>query len=171
MTEMRITKYPEQFKKIAQEMASIYGPEFHGCAQVVTGTLMEILGISDDMVLKAASYFAGGSRRCLTCGAISGGLIVLGMKYGQCKKDENIETEVETEPETADPAMELIDCFLNEYKTVSCCELTGFDFRDPEQFQQFKDTPEAKQKCSEKMSMVCGWVAEIISRRDNKTDL
>ena len=166
MTEMRITKFPEQFKKIAEELSSVYGPEFQGCAQVVTGTLMEILGISDDMVLKAATYFAGGSKRCLTCGAVSGGLIVLGMKYGRCKPAEGPEAE----GDSIDPAMELVDKFLNEYKTLNCCELTGFDFRDPEQFQSFKDSPEAKQGCTEKMKKVCGWVAEIISKRDNQID-
>ncbi|MGD9161803.1 MAG: C-GCAxxG-C-C family protein [Desulfobacteraceae bacterium] len=166
MTEMRITKYPEQFKKIVEEMAAAYGPEFHGCAQVVTGTLMEILGISDELVIKAASFFAGGSKRCLTCGAISGGLIVLGVKYGP----GNQEADVEAEEEAVDPAMELIDRFMNEYSTTNCCELTGFDFRDPDQFQSFKDAPEAKQKCTEKMSKVCGWVAEIISTRDNREE-
>jgi len=164
MTEMKITKYPEQFRKIAQDLASAYGPEFHGCAQVVAGTLMEILGISDELVIKAASFFAGGSKRCLTCGAISGALIVLGVKYGPGSQ------AVDAEPEEVDPAMEIIDRFINDYGTTNCCELTGFDFRDPDQFQSFKDTPEAKQKCTEKMSRVCGWVAEIISRKDNKTD-
>lgn len=164
MTEMRITKYPEQLKKIAQELAAAYGPEFHGCAQVVAGTLMEILGIANDQVLMAASFFAGGSKRCLTCGAISGGLIVLGMKYGPRKQDNGTETK----EEAVNPAMELIDRFIDEYHTTNCCELTGFDFRDPVQFQSFKDTPEARQKCTEKMSRVSGWVAEIISRRDNQ---
>lgn len=166
MTEMKITKYPEQFKKIAEEMAGAYGPEFHGCAQVVAGTLMEILGISDEPVLKAASFFAGGSKRCLTCGAISGGLIILGVKYGPGDQAD----DAGEEPEPVDPAMELIDRFINEYSTTNCCELTGFDFRDPDQFQQFKDTPEVKQECTEKMKKVCGWVAEIISSRDNKSN-
>jgi C_GCAxxG_C_C family probable redox protein len=165
MTEMRIIKYPEQFNKIAGELAAAYGPEFHGCAQVVAGTLMEILGIENDQVLMAASFFAGGSKRCLTCGAISGGLIVLGMKYGPHKQRDG--AEIKAEP--VDPAMELIDRFINEYHTVNCCELTGFDFRDPVQFQSFKDSPEERKKCTEKMSRVCGWIAEIISRRDDQT--
>ncbi|NLA75550.1 MAG: C_GCAxxG_C_C family protein [Deltaproteobacteria bacterium] len=164
MAEMRITKYPEQFKKIAEGLADSYGPEFHGCAQAVAGTLMEILGISDDLILMAATFFAGGSKRCLTCGAISGGIIVLGMKYGACKKRDGAETK----EEAVNPAMELIDHFINEYHTTNCCELTGFDFRDPAQYQAFKDSPETRLKCAEKISRVCGWVADIISRRDNQ---
>jgi C_GCAxxG_C_C family probable redox protein len=166
MAEMRITRFPEQFKKIAEELSSVYGPEFHGCAQVVAGSLMEILGISDDLVLMAASCFAGGAKRCLTCGAISGGLIVLGMKYGRRKLEDGIEAE----EKSLEPAMELADRFMNEYNTTNCCELTGFDFRDPDQFQSFIDSPEANQKCTERISKVCGWVAEIISKRDNQID-
>ena len=93
MAEMRITQFPEQFKKMAEELSSVYGPEYHGCAQIVTATFMEILGISDDLVLMAASCFAGGGKRCLTCGAISGGLIVLGLKYGRRNLEDGIEAE------------------------------------------------------------------------------
>jgi hypothetical protein len=92
-------------------------------------------------------------------------LIVLGIKYGPQKQKDGAQAK----EEAVNPAMELIDRFINEYHTTNCCELTGFDFRDPVQFQTFKDSPEARQKCTEKMSRVCGWIAEIISRRDNKT--
>jgi C_GCAxxG_C_C family probable redox protein len=163
MAEMRITKFPEQFKKMAEELSSVYGPEYHGCAQIVTATFMEILGISDDLVLMAASCFAGGGKRCLTCGAISGGLIVLGLKYGR----RNLEDGIEAEEESLEPAMELVDRFMDEYNTTNCCELTGFDFRDPNQFLSFVESPEALEKCTERVGKVCGWVAEIISKRGN----
>jgi len=164
MAEMRITQFPEQFKKIAKQLASIYGPAYHGCAQVVVGSLMEILGITDDSVLMAASCFAGGSKRCLTCGAISGGFIVLGMKYGR----RNLDDGIEAEEEALEPAIELVDRFLEAYGTTNCCDLTGFDFRDPDQFQAFIDSSEANEKCTERVSNVCGWVAEIISNRNNQ---
>lgn len=164
MVEMKITQFPEQFKKIAEELSSVYGPTYHGCAQIVTGTFMEILGISDEKVLMAASCFAGGAKRCLMCGAISGGLIVLGLKYGR----RNLEDGIEAEEESLEPAMELVDRFMEMYKTTNCCELTGYDLGDPEQFQSFIDSPEANQKCTERVSKVCGWVAEIISKKDNR---
>lgn len=167
MAEMRITQFPEQFKKIAEELSSTYGPTYHGCAQIVTGTFMEILGISDELVLMAASCFAGGTKRGLMCGAISGGLIVLGLKYGR----RNLEDGIEAEEASLEPAMELVDRFMEAYHTTSCFELTGFDLGDPDQFQAFIDSEEANQKCTERVSRVCGWVAEIISKRDNRLDI
>ena len=93
MQEMRITRFPEEFKKLAEELASTYGPQYHGCAQIVVATFLEILGIEDELVLMAASCFAGGGKRCLTCGAISGGFIVLGLKYGRRRLEDGVEAE------------------------------------------------------------------------------
>ena len=162
MAEMRITKFPESFKKIAEELAVTYGPQYHGCAQVVVATFMEILGIEDEMVLMAASSFAGGSKRCLTCGALSGGLMILGLRYGR----RRLEDGVEAEEAALDPACELVDQFREEYNTTDCCELTGFNLGEPSQFQAFLDSPEALKKCDERVKNVSGWVAEIISNRD-----
>jgi C_GCAxxG_C_C family probable redox protein len=162
MEEMRITQFPEQFKKLAEELASTYGPQFHGCAQIVVATFQEILGISDESILMAASCFAGGGKRCLTCGAISGGFIILGLKYGR----RRLEDGVEAEEAALEPACDLVDLFKEEYNTTDCCELTGYNFNDPSQFQAFLESPEALDKCTERVSKVAGWVAEIISKRD-----
>ena len=99
----------------------------------------------------------------MTCGAISGGLIILGLKYGRRRLEDGIEAE----EEALEPAMELVDRFMDEYETTNCCELTGFDFRDPNQFISFIESPEALEKCTERVGKVCGWVAEIIYKRDN----
>ncbi len=162
MEEMRITKFPKEFKKMAEELASTYGPQYHGCAQIVVATLMEILGISDEQVLMAASCFAGGGKRCLTCGALSGGLIILGLKYGR----RRLEDGVEAEEAALEPACDLVDRFKEVYKTTDCCELTGYYLGDPAQFKAFLESPEAMEKCTGLVSKVSGWVAEIISMRD-----
>ena len=162
MAPMRITQFPDHFIKLAQDLASVYGPEYHGCAQIVVATLMEILGIEDDQVLLAASCFAGGAKRCLTCGAISGGLIILGLKYGR----RRLEDGVSAEEAALEPAGDLVDRFEKTFGATDCGTLTGFDFRDPARFQAFLETPDATEKCTERVSRVAGWVAEIISERD-----
>jgi C_GCAxxG_C_C family probable redox protein len=162
MEEMRITQFPAEFKKIAEDLASTYGPRYHGCAQVVVATFLEILGIQDEMVLMAASCFAGGGKRCLTCGALSGGLMVLGLKFGR----RRLEDGVEAEEAALEPACDLIDRFKEVYDATDCCELTGYYLGDPSQFQAFLESPEALEKCDERVKNIAGWVAEIISKRD-----
>ena len=162
MEEMRITKFPKKFKQIAEELASTYGPQYHGCSQVVVATFMEILGIQDEMVLMAASCFAGGGKRCLTCGALSGGLMVLGLKYGRRRLEDGIEAE----EAALEPACDLIDRFKEVYDATDCCELTGYNLGDPAQFQAFLNSPEVLEKCDERVRNIAGWVAEIINMRD-----
>ena len=166
MEEMRITKFPEKFKQIAGELATTYGPKYHGCAQVVVATFMEILGISNEQVLMAASCFAAGGKRCLTCGALSGGLMVLGLKYGR----RRLEDGVEAEEAALEPACDLIDRFKEVYDAMDCCELTGYKLGEPDQFQAFLNSPEALEKCDERVKNVAGWVAEIISKRDGMSE-
>ncbi len=162
MEAMRITQFPEEFKEIAEKLAVTYGPKYHGCSQVVVATFLEILGIQDEMVLMAASCFAGGSKRCLTCGALSGGLMVLGLKYGR----RRLEDGVEAEEEALEPACDLVDRFKGFYDATGCYELTGFNLGDPSQFEAFLNSPDAIEKCDERVKNVAGWVAEIISNRD-----
>jgi hypothetical protein len=73
---------------------------------------------------------------------------------------------VEAEEASLEPAADLIDRFKEVYDTTDCCELTGYNLGDPSQFQAFLDSPEAVEKCTERVKKVAGWVAEIISKRD-----
>lgn len=45
--------------------------------------------------------FAGGTKRCLTWGAVFGGFMVLGVKYGR----RNLENGIEAEEKALDPAI------------------------------------------------------------------
>ena len=163
MEELRVTRFPETFKKVAEDLALIYGSTYHGCSQSILATFMEILGIEDEKVLMAASCLAGGATRCLTCGAITGGLMVLGLRYGRRRLEDG--------PEAVGPAMEpageFVDRFVEEYGETGCRELTGYDFRDPAQFQSFQDSEEAVNKCTERVTKSAGWIAEVISKWDS----
>ena len=162
MGEMQITRFPEEFKKMAEDLAYAYEVKYHGCSQAVIAPFVELLGIGDDAVTMAASCFAGGCTRCLTCGALSGGLMVLGMKYGRRK----IEDGMKPLEESFQVGCELVDRFQGEYGATNCCELLGRDLSDPAQVQEFMSSPEEQEKCFERVKKSAGWVAEIISKRD-----
>ncbi len=54
----------------------------YSCAQAVAAACGPQLGLDKDIALKVASAFGGGiGGRGETCGAVSGALIVLGLKY------------------------------------------------------------------------------------------
>jgi len=159
---VKIKQSPDEFKKLAGEIASDYAVKHHGCSQAVLAAFMEMFGISDEYLLAASSAFAGGSTRCLTCGAVSGGLMVLSLKYGRRRLQdgfENLEASIAL-------GGTLIDRFLAEYGTTNCCELTGFDLRDSAKAQAFIDSKEAHEKCNQRIEKTAIWVAEIILETD-----
>ena len=52
------------------------------CSQIIMGEWADRLGMSKEDALKVASTFGAGLGIGETCGAIIGGMLVLGMKYG-----------------------------------------------------------------------------------------
>ena len=60
-------------------------PMVSNCAQTILRAYAEELGITGDMAAKLSSNFGGGMKCGLTCGAITGELMVL----GKCPKGWN----------------------------------------------------------------------------------
>lgn len=59
-------------------MRAIVSPHYN-CAQAVVIPFAEKAGITPDIAWKMAANFGGGMRRAAACGAITGGLMVLGL--------------------------------------------------------------------------------------------
>ena len=86
----------------------------YNCAQSVLYSFCDELQFDKNLALKLACGFgAGMSRREEVCGAISGGILVIGLKYGRGLKEERTATE-----QTYKITRELMDRF--EQKNGSC---------------------------------------------------
>lgn len=91
----------------------------YSCSQAVFGAFAQELGIDQETALKLASSFGGGlggSREL--CGAVSGMLMVAGLKWGYSSADN-------LEEKTAHYALtrELIARFKEKHGTTVCREL------------------------------------------------
>ena len=59
------------------------------CSQAILSTYAEDLGLDREVALKAAAGFGGGMGRMAgTCGAVTGALMVLGLKHGPVEADD-----------------------------------------------------------------------------------
>ncbi|MBU0969902.1 MAG: C-GCAxxG-C-C family protein [Proteobacteria bacterium] len=83
-------------------------------------------GLSEEMALKiACGLGAGMARKGEVCGAVTGGILVLGMRHGRGSKDDRSAQE-----RTYAKTRELMDRFSEKHGTVICrnllngCELT-----------------------------------------------
>lgn len=102
--------------------------EGYSCSQAVLGTYAEQLGASKDTALKLASGLGGGiGRTGEICGAVTGAILVIGLKYGTTNpKDQTSKYECYSK------ARQFCEEFKARTGSLICRELLGFDFNTPE---------------------------------------
>ena len=64
------------------EIAKNYFAQKCHCSQAVLASFSDVLGITEETTLKFGSCFGGGMRKGEVCGACTGALMALGMKFG-----------------------------------------------------------------------------------------
>jgi C_GCAxxG_C_C family probable redox protein len=112
-TELAVTRFEEGFS----------------CSQAVFSPYAEEMGLDKNTALKIAGTFGGGMGRIgQTCGAVTGAIMALGLKYGA--------TEA-TDKETKDQAYARVQAFAQRFATrngddLSCKALLGCDISTPE---------------------------------------
>ena len=73
-----MSKYIDRAMAIRQAQGADGKPAFN-CCQTVVAVFAEDLGYDEQTLLKAATYFRSGMQIGSVCGAITGGLMVLGL--------------------------------------------------------------------------------------------
>jgi C_GCAxxG_C_C family probable redox protein len=154
MTDSGIMGSPEVFKKEARERAYNYECEFHGCSQAVLQTFQELLGMENDLLLKAAGPLCAGLGSSKSCGALTAGVLVLGMVHGRDRPEEGMGGLMKG----FQLAQALVTRFEQEFGTTVCQEISGVDWTDPEQVNRFITSQEAEKCCG-----VAGKTAEIVA--------
>jgi C_GCAxxG_C_C family probable redox protein len=96
----------------------------------------EELGLGADTALKISCGFGGGmGRKGEVCGAVSGGILVLGLKFGRGKSDQRAQTDV-----AYAEVREFMKRFSAKHGSCYCRELlSGCNLATPEGQAYFKD--------------------------------
>jgi C_GCAxxG_C_C family probable redox protein len=104
------------------EALELFKSGFH-CSQAVLAAFSEDLRLSRETALKIACPFGGGlGGYGRTCGALTGAMMVIGLKYGTT----NI-MDPEAKKLSRDKTRALIETFERIHGTSNCNELVGFD--------------------------------------------
>ena len=91
----------------------------YNCAQSVLLAYCDDVNIDKSTALKISCGFgAGMGRKQEVCGAVTGGIIAIGAKYGRGEDDEQSATE-----KTYEKTKELLDKFQTKHGTIICLEL------------------------------------------------
>lgn len=98
------------------------------CSQSVLAAFAPDLGLDAETALRVAAAFGGGMGRTGgTCGAVTGALMALGLKYGATRGDDKAAKE-----RTYTLAREFIQRFEARNSGVACAELLGVNISTPE---------------------------------------
>lgn len=122
-------EWPSRVRARAHQIVSRY----ESCTQSIVAAFMEEFGIDDPLVLRAAGGMHGGMVSSLTCGIVSGAMMVLGLLIGR----EDIEEGLDGIFPIVVPGQDLVARLEQRLGTTSCAELSGVDFRDLEKAVQF----------------------------------
>jgi len=114
---------------------SLFSQGFH-CSQAVLGAFAEELGISDELALSVSGSFGGGMRNGEVCGACTGALMAIGLKYRFFKADD-----IGSKEKNNAVTSEFMRRFKEKNDSFLCRELLGYDLSDP------KQQAEAREKC------------------------
>lgn len=102
----------------------------YNCAESILLAFSDYLGLEKHIIPRIATPFGGGlALKGCVCGALSGAIMVLGIKYGREEPTQ------EKEPSYS-RAASLIDKFSSKYGTINCKEITGLDFSNQQEVAQ-----------------------------------
>jgi C_GCAxxG_C_C family probable redox protein len=115
----------------------------YNCAQSVLGAFCDDYGLDKKTALKLSNGLGGGIRNGEVCGAVSGAVLAIGLKYGFY-----IEKDIEQKNLCNKKAIDFVNAFRKENGAILCRELLGVDIRAPEDFLTAEAKDAVKNVCS-----------------------
>lgn len=102
--------------------------EGHSCSQAIAAAYGDRFGLDKDTALRIASGLGGGiGRTGNICGAVTGAVLILGLKFGTANpKDKNAKYA------TYKKVQDFCEEFQTRAGSLICRELLGFDLSGPE---------------------------------------
>ena len=93
------------------------------CSQAIFAGFGEKLGMDQQTALKISCAFGGGCGKLgLTCGAVTGAFMVLGLAFGRSNPDD-----IEAKDFTYAKTQEFAKKFVAKNGSLNCTELLGYD--------------------------------------------
>jgi C_GCAxxG_C_C family probable redox protein len=106
-SELAVSRFKESFS-CSQSVLSAFGPHY---------------GMNEESAFKVSGAFGGGMARMgLTCGCVTGAMMVIGLKYGKTKAQDE-----QAKDKTYSLTKEFVNKFKSRNGSIVCRELLGYD--------------------------------------------
>jgi C_GCAxxG_C_C family probable redox protein len=130
-------------KLLGEKAVRHFRDDGYNCSQSVLLTMFEHWNCKNELVPKVATAFGSGIGRCgSVCGALTGGVMAIGTKYG------TNEPSTEKRSNAYDRAREFYRQFERQNGSVLCRELIGLDLSDAKQLKKAHEENVFEKKCT-----------------------
>jgi len=131
------------------------------CAESVLKAIAAETGITSKLIPKIATGLCSGmSRTCGMCGALSGGILALGIVYGRETNDDSVEKNYAA-------VRALIEKFENRFGSANCRKLIDCDLGTEAGQRKFSKN-NLHRGCREYTGKTAEFVSEIIATGRNQ---
>jgi len=136
------------------------------CGPALMRVMWEAYGLKNEDFLWAGAAIRGGIARQqqATCGVVTIGAILLGLKNRQSLK--NKEKAEKAQKAVLEDAAELVKSFIQRFGALTCIDLVGVDFADEKAMKQVTDAL-FEQKCQKQAQFVIEKLYELDEKRRN----
>ncbi len=140
-----------------QKAKQLFSSNFN-CSQAVLAAFADRLDLDEPTALKVASGFGGGIG-CSggTCGALTGAVMVMGMRYGTADSSDKT-----TKLECYRKVRQLTEEYKLRTGSTICRELMGFDMSTTEG-QQLSKAPGAFDRCDDFVQIAVEILEEMLN--------
>lgn len=130
----------------------------YNCAQSVLLTMFEYWNGDSELIPKIATGFGGGIGRCgSVCGALAGGVMALGIRYG------TNEPSVEKRLKTYELSQKLYKRFEKNHGSVLCQQLIGYDLSNPKELEKARKANVFEEKCVNFVGKTVESILELVT--------
>jgi C_GCAxxG_C_C family probable redox protein len=130
------------------------------CAQAILAAYCGEYGLLDDIAKKLSCGFgAGMGYNGEVCGAVTGALMLIGLKNGKY-----LETDNESKDKTYKLVKEFITNFKKEFGSINCTELLKYDLNKEEELLKARSSGIFKELCQLYVKKSAELVEEILKK-------
>jgi C_GCAxxG_C_C family probable redox protein len=113
------------------------------CSQAVLTVFAKDFGLNRDIALRISQGFGAGiAYSDDICGAVSGAIMVVGLRYGRIRADDKTAKE-----KTYTVVGEFLRQFKQNNDSVECTRLLGYNLSDPQQIAEAKKSKAVMARC------------------------
>jgi len=128
------------------------------CSSAVFSAFSDELGLDGKTAKKIACGFGAGiSKSGNICGAVSGAIMVIGLRYGKTRVGDDAATD-----QTRLLVSEFLEEFTRRHGSVNCTELLGYNLGNASEYQNAREKKLFVTKCPELVRDAAAILEEIL---------